>query len=117
MSTVAVGEVVVAETGTSTGDVGHGLLAALGGGGGPVAASASAATSGTYGTSPATLVAGPVTASDSSHQRLLLVHDGGDMAASTEIVRPEGVGAGGELWKRRYTIFGQHDTQLPREAL
>ncbi len=67
MSTVAVGEVVVAETGTVACDVGHGLLSSLVGGGGPVAASASAATSPAARTAPATVVAGPVNASDGSH--------------------------------------------------
>ncbi len=106
MSTFAVGEVVVAETGTSACDVGHGLLSSLWGGGGPVTASASAATSPAARTSPAaTLVAGPVNASDCSHHRMILFHHGGDVAASSKIVRPEGVSTRSQLGKRRDTVL------------
>jgi hypothetical protein len=108
---------MVAETGTGACDVGHGLLSSLGGGGGPVAASASAATSTAAGTAPATVVAGPVTASDGSHHRKLLLHNGGKVAASTEIVRPERVGACGQLRQGRNAVLRQHNAQLAREAL
>ena len=98
MGAVAKGEVMVAQASTGARNVGHGLLAALGGGGGPVATgSGTSASSLAALAATAMLVASSGTTGDGGHDRQVILHDGGNMAPVAKIVGPEGVGARGEL--------------------
>lgn len=115
MGAVAKGEVMVAQASTGARNVGHGLLAALGGGGGPVPTGGGTSTPSLAAlATSAAVVASPGTAGDGGHDRQVIIHDGGDMASVAKVVGPEGVGARGELGQGRDAVLRQHDAQLAR---